>query len=298
MNPSLKTVIEAFIEKEHLPAAYAHTVEHWFLPMVEEVLQQISSHDGPFVIGISGSQGSGKSTLAALIETLLKAMLGLRCVSLSIDDFYLTRAERQQLAESVHPLLATRGVPGTHDVSLAMDTLSALKRSGQVQVPRFDKAVDDRFPKEAWECVSAPVDVIILEGWCLSIDDQPDATLVQPVNALEADEDSDGVWRTFVNQAIRKNYQTFYNQVDFLVMLKAPCFEKVYEWRQNQEDKLAEKVAQDEGREAENRIMSTHELKRFIQHYERITRYGLKTLPEKADVVFQLTDNQTIEKRL
>ena len=31
-----------------------------------------------------------------------------------------------QLADDVHPLLAVRGVPGTHDVKLAIDTLERL----------------------------------------------------------------------------------------------------------------------------------------------------------------------------
>jgi D-glycerate 3-kinase len=44
--------------------------------------------------------------------------------------------------------------------------------------------------------------------------------------------------------------------------------------------------------------MSPAQLQRFIQHYERVTRHGLETLPHKADVVFQLTDRQTIDKRL
>jgi len=145
-----------------------------------------------------------------------------------------------------------------------------------------------------------PLDVIVLEGWCLSIDAAPESALQEPVNKLEAEEDAEGTWRTYVNEAIRKDYTAFYEQVDFLVMLKAPGFEKVYEWRQNQEDKLAQRYRQEaeQGAQAGHRIMSTEQLQRFIQHYERVTCHGLETLPEKADVVFQLTEEQTIDKRL
>ena len=80
-------------------------------------------------------------------------------------------------------------------------------------------------------------------------------------------------------------------------MLNPPGFDKVYEWRQNQEDKLA--AAQGDPDDASvNRIMSPEELRRFIQHYERVTCHGLDTLPQQADVVFQLTDRQTIDGRL
>ena len=296
MNPDLAPLVESFIEQEQLPDSYISTVERWFQPLVDETLVRISAHQGTYIIGISGCQGSGKSTLAALLVKMLNGMLGLRCINLSIDDFYLTHQERQTLASEIHPLLATRGVPGTHDVALAIETISALSQPGQVSVPRFDKAIDDRFPEEQWPQLAAPVDVIVLEGWCLSIGPQDDALLEQSINELETSDDPDGTWRRYVNAVIRDQYLALYDLVDFLVMLKAPNFDKVYEWRQNQEDKLA--AAQKRENSTSNRIMSPAELKRFIQHYERVTRHGLETLPNQADVVFQLTDRQTIENRL
>jgi len=296
MTPDLVSLVKTFIEQEQLPDSYLETVQQWFEPMVEELLVRISAHEGTYVIGISGCQGSGKSTLAALLVNMLNGMLGLRCINLSIDDFYLTHLERQDLAREVHTLLATRGVPGTHDVPLAMNTIRKLSESGQVAVPRFNKAIDDRYPEQDWPRLSGPVDVIVLEGWCLSIGPQNEAELEEGINALEQNEDADGAWRRYVNAAIGNDYLDFYALVDYLVMLKAPDFDKVYEWRQNQEDKLA--AAQSDTAGANNRIMSPEELQRFIQHYERVTRHGLQTLPEKADVVFQLTERQTIETRL
>ena len=56
---------------------------------------------------------------------------------------------------------------GTHDLTLALETLTALKaqRRGQlVSVPRFDKALDDRSPTESWTVVEQPADVILFEG--------------------------------------------------------------------------------------------------------------------------------------
>lgn len=299
MIPPLKPVVESFITEHKLPASYTEAVEHCFLPMIDKVLQKVATHQGTYVIGVSGCQGSGKSTLAEFLVLVIRRMTGLRCINLSIDDFYLTHAERRKLAKNVHPLLATRGVPGTHDITLALDTISALKKSGQVAVPRFDKSVDDRFPKRQWPKVWAPVDIIVLEGWCLSVDAQSDAMLAEPINALEEREDPEGIWRQYVNDAIRSEYGTLFDLVDYLVMLKAPDFNKVYDWRQNQESRLREQVAATGQQPAkESRIMSPEELSRFIQHYERVTRHALDTLPDKADAVFQLTDQQTITNRL
>lgn len=294
MNSSLRSAVESFIEREKLPAGYLQTVEQWFLPLAESVLRRAATSTQTLVVGISGSQGSGKSTLAALLVLLLRELMGLRAINLSIDDFYHTHAHRQQLAREVHPLLATRGVPGTHDVELAVSTINALKSEGTVAIPRFNKAVDDRAPVSEWPTVLAPLDVVVLEGWCLCIPCQPEAHLSAPVNTLETHEDCDGRWRQYVNQQINEEYAALYGLVDFLVMLKAPGFEKVYEWRQNQEDKLAASVVAGAG----SKVMDKQQLQRFIQHYERLTRHGLEVLPAQADVVFELTEQQTIAGKL
>jgi D-glycerate 3-kinase len=294
MTASLRAALEHFANKEQLPASYLHTVEQWFLPLAEELRRRVAERHAALLVGVSGCQGSGKSTLAALLVLLLKEMAGLKCINLSIDDFYLTHDERQQLARSVHPLLATRGVPGTHDVTLALDTINALRRGGEVAIPRFNKAIDDRYPATEWPRVQGPVDVIVLEGWCLSVPQQPEADLYKPLNTLEALEDREGVWRGHVNKQIEREYAAFYDMIDYLIMLKAPDFAKVFEWRQNQEDKLAARQTAGEV----SRLMNREQLRRFIQHYERITRHGFETLPAKADVVFQLTGEQTIAGKL
>ena len=294
MNSSLQAALEQFAAKEQLPTSYIQTVEEWFLPLAEQLLHRTSTKHEALLVGVSGCQGSGKSTLASLLVLLLKELMGLNAVNLSIDDFYLTHADRQMLARTVHPLLATRGVPGTHDVDLALETIANLRKQGRVAIPRFNKAIDDRAPEEEWPVILAPVDVIVLEGWCLSVPAQHEDALLQPINTLEASEDPEGHWRHHVNEKIETDYSRLYSMIDFLIMLKAPDFAKVFEWRQNQEDKLAAR----QGSAAGNRIMSREQLHRFIQHYERITRHGLETLPKQADVVFELTDEQTIKGKL
>ena len=293
MDSSLRTALEQFAQHERLPASYLRTVEQWFLPLAEDIRRRVACSHQALLVGVSGCQGSGKTTLASLLVLLLRELLELKSVNLSIDDFYLTHTERQMLSHTVHPLLATRGVPGTHDVRLALDTIKALRKPGVVTIPRFNKAIDDRAPPGEWPRVQAPVDVIVLEGWCLSIGPQSHEQLESAINSLEEQEDSAGAWRRYVNERIGQEYAQLYDMVDYLVMLKAPDFAQVFEWRQNQEDKLAAKSTG-----TGTRIMNREQLSRFIQHYERITRHGLETLPLKADVVFQLTGEQTIAGKL
>ncbi len=153
-----------FLEQHKLPGTYLQSAQKWFDPLAMIVAEHQSSARRPWLLAVNGSQGSGKTTLCAYLCAAFAAR-GLSCIALSIDDFYLTRAERHALAESVHPLLATRGVPGTHDMDLMTATLDALLAGEAISVPRFDKAVDDRLPSSGWDVVAAPVDLIVVVGW-------------------------------------------------------------------------------------------------------------------------------------
>ena len=142
-----------FLEEEGLPASYRDTAEAWFSPLVQSILRHYNEQtsvlaSSPQIIGIHGCQGSGKSTLAALLEAWLRNISDLNVLRLSIDDFYLTKHQRRSLAEAIHPLFATRGVPGTHDIGLLEMVLRAvIARSPQeIFIPEFDKAKDDLAP--------------------------------------------------------------------------------------------------------------------------------------------------------
>lgn len=285
-----KTLLDQFIADHHLPDAFRDTASARYLPLASQLAAE---HRGECrVIGINGAQGSGKSTLADLLERVLTEHYGLRVATLSIDDIYLTRAQREALAERVHPLLLTRSVPGTHDVALGLDTLQRLRalRAGEsMALPRFDKATDDRLPPSRWPVVEGPVDMVLFEGWCIATPAQAERELEPPLNALEANEDRDGRWRRYVNEQLRERYPALFAEIDRLILMKAPDFDCVYRWRLKQERKLAARVGEDG-----NRVMDAEQIKRFVQHFERLTRVNLQHLPGRADVVFALDEDQQI----
>jgi len=162
------------------------------------------------------------------------------------------------LAREVHPLLRTRGVPGTHDCDWLRDVLQSV-HSGQrsLRIPQFDKGLDDRV-----ETLSATADMLILEGWCVGVAPQPEDLLAQPCNALERNEDPQGVWRRWVNAQITLRYQPLWSHVDLWLHLRVPGFAQVVAWREQQERSLPSAQR-----------MSKLELERFIAHYERLTRW-------------------------
>jgi pantothenate kinase-related protein Tda10 len=111
-----------------------------------------------FFQGVLGPQGSGKSTLAQGLVPIL-AQLGLQAVALSLDDFYLTWAERQSIAD---PELIDRGPPGTHDVDLAVQTLESLKNQQRFTwIPRFDKSAHEG-QGERWAWPNLPKGAVLV----------------------------------------------------------------------------------------------------------------------------------------
>lgn len=284
---------EQFLQQQVLPADYLDQAGHWFDPVAARLAVHRDGASCPLVVGINGAQGSGKTTLSDYLCQWLVQEAGLRALSLSIDDVYLTRLQRQRLAAQVHPLFSTRGVPGTHDITLLLQTLEALGSAAEtlpVAVPRFDKARDDRAPAEQWPRVQPPLDVILLEGWCLGASPQTEADLSQPCNALERTEDSEGRWRRHANDCLAGDYARLHQRVDVWLMLRAPSFDEVLRWRTEQERKLAAA----RGPVAGTRVMDAVALARFVQHYERLTRHCLATLAPRMDVVWELDRRRVI----
>ena len=180
--------------------------------------------------------------MALFLASWLRREAKLSVACLSLDDFYLGKAARRDLAAKAHQLFATRGVPGTHDVQLALAVLRGLtdvQAPATIRVPKFDKARDDRSPENDWQEVDTPVDVVIFEGWCLGARPQDAESLTHPVNALEDKDDPDGSWRRRVNDHLSEDYRELFDQLDTLIMLRIPSFDKIPEWRGVQEEKIS-----------------------------------------------------------
>lgn len=275
--------LAGFVRDEGLPAGFAAEVERLHAPLAARIAAVAM---GPaFVVGICGPQGSGKTTTVRVLARLLEAR-GLRTAVLSLDDLYLPLADREALARDVHPLLRTRGVPGTHEVGLGLAVLDGLAGEGETAVPRFDKAADDRAPPASWPRIEGPVDVVLFEGWCVGARPEPPQALREPINALERDHDPDGAWRTHVNAALAGPYRALFARIDLLVLFTAPDFETVRAWRQEQEAKLRDRLAA-AGR-GSGRAMDEAEVAAFVQHYERLTRHIAREAPARADLVVAL----------
>jgi D-glycerate 3-kinase len=233
----------------------------------------------PKCVGLAGGQGAGKSTLGRLIESAA-AIVGLRVCVLSLDDFYLSRKHRRTLATRIHPLLETRGPPGTHDITRCLETIRRLAHPGEVELPVFDKGLDDR---SGTRRIRGPYDLVLLEGWCVGAKAVPEASLADPINDLERDHDVDGIWRRYVNARLAGDYSRTWSALDYLVYLRVPDLAAIRRWRLQQEN----------SRPVHQRLDSD-EVDRFVQHYERITRSMMASLPKRADLTIRLAEDHSI----
>ena len=253
--------------------------------LLDAVGSLVTAHARPGhvpLIGIAGAQGSGKTTLARLTAERLGA------AHLSLDDVYLTKAEREEKGRAVHPMFAVRGPPGAHDLGLLEATVAALRAAGpdsRTSLPAFDKLADDRRPQAEWPLFAGRPSAVLVDGWCLGATAQAEADLTAPINALERERDGQGAWRRTVNAELAGSYAELFAGFDAILFLKAPSFEAVLDWRCEQEAGLMGLAPA--GLPAERRAA----LAVFIQAFERITRHMLAG-GVRADVTFALDEHR------
>ena len=251
-------------------------------PIIDKI---INTNDNKFLI--SGSQGVGKSTLAIIIKLVIEKIYKKKVMILSIDYYYLSKNKRNEISKKIHPLLKTRGVPGTHDINKLRRHINNFnKQKFPISTPKFDKLKDD-CSKTLNKVTSAQI--LILEGWCCGTSAVEDKYLYKNINKLELNLDKNFVWRKYYNSILKNQYQSVFKMFDITIYLKPPSFAYVLKWRVLQEKNNAIKNNQ-------KKLMNKKELSFFIQHYEKITKWMIKTMPAKADILINLDRNQKIKK--
>jgi D-glycerate 3-kinase len=244
----------------------------------------------PLIVGLCGTQASGKSTASAQLAEHFGDQ-GLNVGLLSLDDLYMGRTVRAEMAKAVHPLFATRGPPGTHDTAIGIATLDAVKRGDAIMLPRFDKRADEPLSSHDWPLLESAADLLIFEGWCVGALSVPADRLGEPINALEREDDADGIWRRHWNAHLSGPTAELFARLDRLTYLRPPSFEVVHRWRCEQE---RDYQAAETGERAAA-AMTDDQVVRFIAHYERLTRWIIEEMPGRADVTIALDERRNVQ---
>jgi len=283
---SQETKKDKFKNKEKMIKFFLIPVSFW-------IVKRINKRK-PLIIGLAGGQGSGKTTISSILTLILKKYFKLNVFKVSIDDFYKTRKDRKLLSKNKHPLLMTRGVPGTHDIDLMLSLFKKIKNKNfeTLQIPKFNKAIDNRCSKSLWQKIKTKPDVIIFEGWCVGAKAQTSTQLIKPINSLENVYDKDAKWRSYVNNQLKNKYKTLFNQLDGLLYLKAKNFNILREWRLKQERKLWLQTKNKKNL----KIMSSGDITSFMQTYQRITQQMFKDAIKSSSIIMELNSKHQIQK--
>lgn len=233
---------------------------------------------------IAGSQGSGKSTLSLIIKKYFQKFYSKNVVILSIDDFYLSSYQRKKLAKKFKTnLFETRGVPGTHNFKLLYETIDQLRSNKfPVYSPTFDKVTDNT---KKYKRKISRADLIILEGWCVGSKTIDTKYLNQNINELEKNKDQNLIWRTAYNNFL-DDYQKIFNKFNYYIFIKLPNWENVINWKYKQELAL---------RSLSNDNKLKKRLYKFIQYYEKLSKWMSMTTPSYCNVLISLDKNQSIK---
>jgi D-glycerate 3-kinase len=221
--------VDAIALALHARATDPRVVDDYYAPLGIWCASRVAAHaHRPWVLGLQGPQGCGKSTLAAALVQAL-GDVGVRSVSVSIDDFYLTHHEQLALAarHAGNPYLLHRGYPGTHDVALGLRQIEAIAALGpgeQTRVPAYDKSVHrgrgDRAPPSAWPQVTGPVDLLIVEGWMLGFAPVRETTIEPDLRTPDA---------------LLAGYAAWNRKLDAFVSLYVDSLDTVVRWRVDSE---------------------------------------------------------------
>ncbi|KAF0714829.1 Aste57867_3661 [Aphanomyces stellatus] len=240
--------VHQLIHNYYLPVFYWAEAQHAALPSSKSCL----------VLGLSCVQGGGKTTMSSYIQQLFQEA-GKSCATLSLDDVYLTRADQLKVtaAHPHNPLLEHRGNPGTHDIDLLMSIIDDATAGRDVLVPRYDKSAfdgrGDRFPRDQWLPHRGPLDVLLVEGWCLGFE------------ALDSNVDGD---LGLVNHALR-DFDCLYAALSALIVVKVADVAWVYTWREEAEARM---------REAGKPAMTPTQVRDFVDRFMPAYRAYLPTL--------------------
>ena len=282
---SQETNTDKFKDKERMIKSYLIPLCFW--------ISKKANIKKPYFVGLAGGQGTGKTTTSSLIKIILSKYFKLDVFRISIDDFYKTRKERISLSKRIHPMLMTRGVPGTHDINMMLNFFkkSKSKKFKRLKLPIFNKAIDDRFSKKHWYDLKKKPDVIIFEGWCVGAKSEKNNTLKKTINSMEKIKDQKQIWRKYVNDQLKSKYKKLYSQLNCLIYLKAKDFSLLQKWRLKQERKLWVKSKKN----LNTKIMSKDNVLTFMQTYQRVTQNMFKYTPKYASVIINLNSNHQIK---
>lgn len=271
------------MEKE-APQFYSAAEQKKCLLPLLHIFTKLYQKDKTAIIGISGGQGTGKTTLSRYLQEELRKKR-YHVESFSLDDFYTSYQERQQLALKYPDNLfyqISRGMPGTHRIKELAQTLKNIKKGKHFIVPVFDKSLRDAYGDIAGEkIITKKPDFVFLEGWCVGLPKVSGNELKKICKKKRISLPSGYE----VMLGFLKSYRPIWKYIDYLVMLRPVSIGLHLKWRRQQEQELQQRTG---------RGMSEEEVRKFVDIYLPLTYAGYGKI--KADAVLKINERHRFVK--
>ncbi|MEL6777410.1 MAG: glycerate kinase [Cyanobacteria bacterium J06597_16] len=254
-----------------LPGSWCDWIEplwRFWLPFAQQLNQQQRAQNAPFIQGILGGQGTGKTTLARML-CLILGHLGQRAASLSIDDLYLTYAERLKRQQQ-DPRLIWRGPPGTHDTALGVQILQQVKTSlpgHELSLPQFDKLLHHGQGDRTHPLIIPAPTILLFEGWFVGAQPIETALFTDLSNPLPPPliTEQDRQFAADCNDRLR-DYLPLWHQLDSLIVLHPENYQFSKQWRQQAEQALKQKASLQTGKSVTGGL-SNLEIDAFVTYF-------------------------------
>jgi D-glycerate 3-kinase len=264
----------------------------FWLPLAQRLDRQQRALGSPFIQGILGGQGTGKTTLTQILRLILE-QLGHQSVGLSIDDLYLSYAQRCELQRQ-NPQLIWRGPPGTHDIDLGISTLNQIKhapRGTQITLPRFDKSLHQGQGDQIAPNLIALPTIVLFEGWFVGARPLTDSAFADECPLPEPIvTPADRRFARDCNQRLH-DYLPLWTFLDSLIVLYSKDYRSSKQWRQQAERQM---------RSQQKPGLSDTEVADFVTYFWRALHPQLFITPltrsSQTDLVVNIGSDHRIDE--
>ncbi|MBR2454833.1 MAG: nucleoside kinase [Clostridia bacterium] len=156
INNNLEYINEQALKN---PTDFVLKCEERYNNIIEDIAKRITTEKGREIVMLAGPSSAGKTTTARkLCENLNEK--GVKTYVLSLDDFYLNRADIPYLPDGTQDYETVYAL----DLPLFTECVNKLLMGERVKNPVFDFTTGKRSDKEYNEITLGKEDVVIIEG--------------------------------------------------------------------------------------------------------------------------------------
>ncbi len=155
---NINNTLEYIVERASCPADFVSECEETYNKKIDRIAEHIRQNKNIEIVMLAGPSSAGKTTTAKKLKAALSSK-GMKCHTLSLDDFYLDNCDAPRLPDGTPDFETVEAL----DIKCFEETMKSLLDNGEAEIPLFDFITGKRKPVGEKLSVDEN-DVIIVEG--------------------------------------------------------------------------------------------------------------------------------------